>query len=199
MSRSIYSETVPILYRSRTFDFGIDIFGIIPFLRNMTPLARNNVQSIHMEFYSVGSDEVVKPSYQNHWNVRDNVQDWNEACAYISDHLKLKELSINVHIKAVKATDPPANVPQLHWVKDLVSIRDLKKLTYHVSLHDNGLQSVRRRRLPPGGFVPGPDDVVDGDLKGAKPGLGKLFRYLREEMLEKSMTGGLGIEDTSAS
>ena len=40
VSKDVYAETVPRLYQGRTFDFGIDVFGIVPFLRQMTPLAR---------------------------------------------------------------------------------------------------------------------------------------------------------------
>ncbi len=60
VSKSIYAETVSILYHSRTFDFGIEVFGIVPFLHKMTPLARRCVQNIHMELcqhHSGGKEE----------------------------------------------------------------------------------------------------------------------------------------------
>lgn len=192
VSKDVYAETVPRLYHGRTFDFGIDVFGIVPFLRQMTPLARQHVREIHMEFYTLPTHRPQGPNNQRHWHVRENAQDWTEACAYIADHLQLKKLSINVDMKFSKPTDPPVDLRQLHWVQDLVQIRELQRLSHYVSPHGHGLEAQRPRRPPrPHGspsetFFPGPDDVVDWDVKGAKPGLGRLFRYLREEMLEKS-------------
>lgn len=64
MPRLFYAETVPVIYRSRTFDFGIDVFGIVPFLRKMTPLARQSVQSIRMEILNPETYELKKHGYQ---------------------------------------------------------------------------------------------------------------------------------------
>lgn len=78
-------------------------------------------------------------------------------------------------------------------------IEGSRRLSHHVSPNGHGLEAVWR----PGvlGFreaserhKPGPDDVVDGDVKGAKRGLGRLFGYLRGEMLEKSTKSGPGLE-----
>lgn len=72
-------------------------------------------------------------------------------------------------------------------------------MSRHVSPNGHGLEAMWR----PGvlGFreaserhKPGPDVVVDGDVKGAKRGLGRLFGYLRGEMLEKSTKSGPGLE-----
>ena len=192
VSKSIYAETIPILYNSRVFDFGVDVFGIIPFLRKMTPLARESVHNIHMELYALPIHKLKKPVFQHHQDVRGNAKDWTEACTYIADNLQLKQLSINVSTEVHEAIQSPVDLSLLQWVKDLVQIQGLQSLSYHISPNGHGLNSLRPRVDPPAhaasskGFAPGPDDVVDGDVKGAKPGLGRLFRYLRREMLEKS-------------
>ena len=193
VSKSIYSEAVPILYQSHTFDFGVDVFGIVPFLRKMTPLAQANVCSIHMEHCTLGTDQTFTSALEGPWHVRENTQDWPGACGYIADNLRLKELSINVNTEGLKSItspfDPPFNPSNLDWVRDLVQIRGLHKMSYHVSRHGHGLQSLQYMRSvddPPADFKPSQDDVVDGDVKGAKPGLGEVFKYLRAEMLRAS-------------
>ena len=196
VSKSIYSEAVPILYQSHTFDFGVDVFGIVPFLRKMTPLAQANVSSIHMEHCTLGTDQKFTcplAPLEEPWHVRENTQDWPGACRYIADNLQFKELSINVNTEGLKSItspcDPSFNPSNLDWVRDLVQIRGLHKISYHVSRHGHGLQSLRIERSvgdPPADFKPTQDDIVDGDVKGAKPGLGEVFKYLRAEMLRAS-------------
>ena len=199
VSKSVYSETVPILYQSHSFDFGIDVFGIVPFLRKMTPLARASVRSIHMEKYNLGkyrpwNDQLYRPMIQHQWHLRENTHDWKEACAYIATNLQLKELSINVNMKGGKPTDPPLDSSGIDWVKDLVQIRGLQKLSYHISPHLHGLQFGKVHSESWAGWKLGPDDIVDGDVEGAKPGLGRLFRYLRGEMLKEPTTSALSLE-----
>ena len=82
----------------------------------------------------------------------------------------------------------------------MVQVQGLRSLSHHVGLNGHGLDAVRRRRTVRAydglseKSSPGPDDVVDGELKGAQPGLGRLFKYLRGEMLEKLMTSDVGLE-----
>lgn len=200
--KSIYTEAIPILYQGRMFDFGVDVFGIVPFLRKMTPLARQNVQNIHMEFYDLPTlvhKRGTTTLLRHHWHVRGNTQDWTETCAYITNHLQLKNLSINVNMEVSKPTDPPVDLPRLKWVQDLVQIRELQQLSYHVSSHGHGLKDMGPRgamRLRDAISVPSQlgSDAVDGDVKGAQPGLGKLFGYLRGEMLGMSTESGRGFE-----
>lgn len=200
VSKSIYAETISILYNSRVFDFGVDVFGIVPFLRKMTPLARESVHNIHMELYALPTHLLKKPVFQHHQDVRGNAKDWNEACAYIANNLQLKNLSINVSTEVHEAIQYPVDLSRLQWVKDLVQIQGLQSLSYHISPNGHGLKALRPRvdlqahDASSKGFSPGPDDIVDGVVKGARPGLGKLFGYLRGEMLEKSTKPGPCLE-----
>ena len=190
--KSVYAETIPTLYNSRVFDFGVDIFGIVPFLRKMTPLARESVHNIHMELYYLPTHLLKKPVFQHHQDVRGNAKDWTEACAYIADNLQLKKLSINVSTEVHEASQSPVDLSRLQWVKDLVQIQELQSLSYHISASGHGLKGLRPRvnaqayAASSKWFSPGPDDIVDGDVKGARPDLRRLFEYLRGEMLEKS-------------
>lgn len=59
-------------------------------------------------------------------------------------------------------------------------------LSHHLSSHTHGLQSMRLHVAPSVWFKVGSNDIVDGDVEGAKLGLRRLFRYLMVEMFEKS-------------
>ena len=145
-----------------------------------------------MEFYTLPTRPPPGTNDQRLWHVREDAEDWTEACACIADHLQLKKLNINVDMRLSKLTDPPIDLPQLRWVQDLVQIRELQRLSHYVSTHGHGLEALRPRWAPQPDdspsetFLPGPDEAVDLDVKGAKPGLGSLFTYLRGEMLKKS-------------
>ncbi len=153
-----------------------------------------------MEFYSLLATGLKKQIFQHHWHAKENSQDWTEACVYMADHLQLKTLSINVDLKQREPADHPINLAQLQWVKDLVQIQGLRSLSYHASPNGHGLDVVRPRRAVRAydglseKSLPGPGNVVNGDLKGAQPDLGRLFKYLRSEMLEKLVTSGAGLE-----
>ena len=122
VSKSIYAEAIPILYNSRYFDFGVDVFGIIPFLKKMTPRARENVHNIHMEIYALPAHVLKKPVFQHHQDVRGNAKDWTVACAYIADNLQLKKLSINGSAEVHEVIQSPVDLSSLQWVKDLMRI-----------------------------------------------------------------------------
>ena len=63
-----------------------------------------------MEFYALSATGLKKQTFQHHWHVRENSQDWTEACAYMADQLQLKILSINVDMKQRELVDPPISL-----------------------------------------------------------------------------------------
>ena len=113
-NRQIFDEAEPILYQTRFIQIGVYLHKGFEFLESLSPRARRNIRAVYISLpywciCGLGIDH--------------NLQYWSKLCAYISQNLQLRDLAFNVSEKAV-----PASFADEAWVKDLIKIRELKRL-----------------------------------------------------------------------
>ena len=101
VDRQVHREASHVLY-SCTFDFGMDIECIVPFLQDLTPTARSSIKRIKM----------VKRSLP--YTKDFDRCEWRNACDFISKNLDLVQLDLGVY----GGTPSLANRPALHWKQD---------------------------------------------------------------------------------
>ncbi|MCJ1277392.1 hypothetical protein MMC21_005204 [Puttea exsequens] len=99
VNRQIHDEAADVLYSEHTFDFGLDIESILPFLQDLTPIALRSIHRIAIYKrplpYTKDFDRC----------------EWRNACDFISQNLQLAELDLTVY----GGTPSLANRPALHW------------------------------------------------------------------------------------
>lgn len=132
-NRRIYDEALPVLYQSHAFDFGIDVHNIAPFFDQISFAARQNVHCIHMELLRYGIDRPLRSVPGR--DINDNCLAWSGACAYIADHLRVKELSFNINFTIHQ------DFQRFRWVKDLAQMRGLQAVFHRNSPNKHGLKS----------------------------------------------------------
>ena len=113
-NRQIFDEAEPILYKTRFIQIGVYLHKGFEFLESLSPRARRNIRAVYISLpywciCGLGIDH--------------NLQYWCKLCAYMSQNLQLRDLAFNVSENAV-----PANFADEAWVKDLIKIRELKRL-----------------------------------------------------------------------
>ena len=171
-NRQIFDEAEPILYQTRFIQIGVYLHKGFEFLESLSPRARRNIRALYISLpywciCGLGIDH--------------NLQYWGKLCAYISQNLQLQELAFNVSNKAV-----PASFADEAWVKDLIKIRELKRLVQcsfvylghtDVEPYSEGESDVEpyydSESVPES--EPDPQQVLDSRLQA-------LLRYLRSEM-----------------
>ena len=99
VNRQVHAEASHVLYSEHTFDFGTDIESILPFLQDLTPVALSSIK--RMVF--------VKRSLPY---TRDFDRcEWRNACAFISQNLRLVQLDLYVE----GGTPSLAKKPAMYW------------------------------------------------------------------------------------
>ncbi|MCJ1376811.1 hypothetical protein MMC20_008056 [Loxospora ochrophaea] len=93
VNRRIHAEASPVLYSKHVFDFGSDVESVIPFLGDLTPLARGSIKRIN----------IVKRALP--YTKDFDRCEWRNACAFISKNLKLVRLGLGVS----------GGCPQMEW------------------------------------------------------------------------------------
>ena len=102
----------------------------------------------------------------------DNKAAWGRACKYIAENVNMKELSLTINVKVHE------DFKSLQWVKGLIKIKNLKRLTLQANQHY------------PNGQLLTQASYKEGSLLATKhwccfsKHLVQLFEYLREEMLK---------------
>lgn len=99
VSHQIHAEASQILYSEHTFGFGTDIESILPFLQDLTPTA----------LFSIKRMNIVKRSLP--YTKDFDRCEWRNACAFISQNLRLVQLDLFVE----GGTPSLANRPALYW------------------------------------------------------------------------------------
>ena len=138
VSRLVYEEALPWLYRKVTFDFGIDVFGVVPFLSRLSSLACEQVRSIHMELYtlypSISTGNAPRMSVRMSL-LRANERDWGSACNYIVNHLQLTSFTFDSNMLKLQ------NPAQAKWVQQITKIHGLTNISACTSPSPHSLQS----------------------------------------------------------
>lgn len=99
VNQQIHAEACHVLYSQHIFDFGMDIESILPFLQDLTPAALSSIK--HMN--------IIKRSLP--YTKDFDRCEWRNACAFISQNLRLVSLKL-----LVEAGSPSlANRPALYW------------------------------------------------------------------------------------
>ena len=99
VNQQIHAEAAHVLYSEHTFDFGTDIESILPFLQDLTPTALSSIKRMN----------IVKRSLP--YTKDFDRCEWRNACAFISQNLRLVQLDLYVE----GGTPSLANRPALYW------------------------------------------------------------------------------------
>ena len=176
-NKSVNREALPILYQLRTFDFATNVKVVMPFMSSLSAEARHHLRGISIELHTKN-----EPDYccggKNHGYGKglDNQGAWVKACTYIGQSVKVKELTVTANVKI------PADFKSLKWVKALVNIKSLKRLTLQVDQHyGNHGATADAPMHPRASYKHGSvSSTNDCNSKHLVP----LFDYLLEEMLD---------------
>ena len=140
-NRRIYDEALPVLYQSHAFDFSIDVHNIAPFFSQTSFAARQNIDCIHMELLRYGIAHPLR-SVPRLGTTKDTCLAWSSACAYISSHLSVRELSLNIDFAI------PQDFQRFRWVVDLAQIRGLRRIFHHNSPNKHALKAEETPYVP---------------------------------------------------
>ena len=99
VNQQTHAEASYVLYSQHTFDFGMDIECILPFLQDLTPVARSSIKCMNL----------VKRSLP--YTKDFDHCEWRNACAFISQNLRLVQLDLYVE----GGTPSLAHKPALYW------------------------------------------------------------------------------------
>ena len=84
VNRQIHAEASYMLYSKQVFDFGADIESIIPFMNDLTAVARASIQRINIVKRALPYDRDFDRSV------------WYNVCEFLSNHMNLVELGLGV-------------------------------------------------------------------------------------------------------
>ena len=84
VNQQVHAEASHVLYSEHTFDFGTDIESILPFLQDLTPAALSSIKRMN----------IVKRSLP--YTKDFDRCEWHNACAFISQSLRLVQLDLYV-------------------------------------------------------------------------------------------------------
>ena len=166
----VNNEAVPVLYQLHTFDFASNVRSVVPFMRNLSDETRQNLRGIWMELHNSREPDHCCGGIAGSWSRgSDNQAAWWKACLYIAENVKMEELNLTINVKI------SAEFKSLQWVKDLVEIKGLQRLTLQAKQHRDDEVTTKA-------------SYREGSLAASRPcfseHLVQLFEYLREEMLE---------------
>ena len=99
VNQQIHDEASHVLYSEHTFEFGTHIECILPFMQDLTPAALSSIQRL----------SIVKRSLP--YTKDFDRCEWRNACAFISQNLRLVQLDLYVE----GGTPSLANKPALFW------------------------------------------------------------------------------------
>ena len=99
VNQQIHDEASHVLYSEHTFEFGTHIECILPFLQDLTPAALSSIKRL----------SIVKRSLP--YTKDFDRCEWRNACAFISENLRLVQLDLYVE----GGTPSLANKPALYW------------------------------------------------------------------------------------
>lgn len=99
VNQQIHAEASYVLYSEHTFDFGMDIESILPFLQDLTPPALSSVKRMN----------IVKRSLP--YTKDFDRCEWRNARTFISRNLRLVQLNLYVE----GGIPSLANKPALYW------------------------------------------------------------------------------------
>ena len=99
VNQQIHDEASHVLYSEHTFEFGTHIECILPFLQDLTPAALSSIKHL----------DIVKRSLP--YTKDFDRCEWRNACAFISQNLRLVQLDLYVE----GGTPSLANKPALYW------------------------------------------------------------------------------------
>ena len=102
VNRQIHTEASDVLYSEHIFDFGTDIESILPFLQDLTPTALSSIKPMN----------IVKRSLP--YTKDFDRCEWRNACAFISQNLRLVQFDLCVE----GGTPSLANKPALYWERE---------------------------------------------------------------------------------
>ena len=131
--RHIRELSVPIFYGENRIRLYLRE-GIIPFFKNRSQLARQNIKDVHIDRFDLDGASIAT-----------SFQVWIANFAYIKEHLTgLQKLEINVFDGTenredrlanldLRLTDMESNRPHLAWVRPLAQLRGLQRfrITFH--------------------------------------------------------------------
>lgn len=140
VNRQIHAEASHVLYSRHTFDFDKDIESIIPFLQDLTPIARMSIKRIKMTKRALPYTKDFDRS------------EWESACEHISQSLRLEQLDLGIQggtpalagqrassqLDIGKFTKSDfvtlANLEEMEWVRQLTAIKRLRALNLQAIL-----------------------------------------------------------------
>ena len=117
-SRAIHEEAEALLYQLHEFDFYLDVFCVVPFLRSISHNARQNISCLTMYVHddSADWDGALGLSYPSRFSF---------TCAYIAQNVRLREFAFYTVWK------PSEDFRRIAWIQDLTQIKGIQQLTYY--------------------------------------------------------------------
>lgn len=134
VNRVIHDEASYILYSAHTFDFELDVEAVVPFLSDLTPLARSSIKRIN----------IVKRALPY---IKDFDRcEWRNVCAFISKHMELVQLGLGIlggkPAKQWEATDTYeesdfnliSEIEGMEWMRQVAEIKGLREVNVKAHL-----------------------------------------------------------------
>ena len=84
VNHQIHDEAAHVLYSSYIFDFATDMESVIPFLKDLTPLARASIKQI-----SIRKRALPYTKYFDRY-------EWASACRFIAENTRLARLDLGI-------------------------------------------------------------------------------------------------------
>lgn len=126
-SRALHEEAEPFLYQLHEFDFSVDVFGVVSFLRSVSHNARQNISCLTMYLNMYLNEDIADSPHSSELKAtsRFNLLHWGLTCSYVAQNVRLRELAFEL---SEEASD---NFRHLSWVQDMAQIKGLRKLTFY--------------------------------------------------------------------
>ncbi|MCJ1295609.1 hypothetical protein MMC34_007172 [Xylographa carneopallida] len=128
VNKQVHSEACYVLYSSNTFDFGIEVESVIPFLGDLTQLARASIKGINIVQRALPYIKEFDRA------------EWRNVCEFVSSNMRLEQLGLGIigriSIMRWEAEDLYEKAAFQHitkfegmeWVEQVASIKGLRKL-----------------------------------------------------------------------
>ena len=84
VNRQVHNEAAHVLYAYYTFDFATDVEGVVPFLQDLTPVARSSIKRI----------SILKRALP--YTKDFDRCEWASACKYIAANTQLVQLDLGI-------------------------------------------------------------------------------------------------------
>ena len=134
VNHQIHNEAAHVFYGFYTFDFASDIESIVPFLQDLTPVARSSIKRI----------SILKRALP--YTKEFDRCEWASACAYIAANMQLSQLNLGIEggkplqqweaQNTYTAADFPSIVEYegMEWAKQVAAITGLDVLNVKAQL-----------------------------------------------------------------